>query len=595
MADPGPGGTAGRADERRRPSVPQSFQTRLTFAFTAVVALTLVLVAPVVVWRLDDFFRQQEEQRLETRAQATAQLIVRSIADEVPEGQGVVHVDPRTGQQMLNRTVGRVLGSAGLLQFAAGQVAQADIEVEFGPATQDADGGWTVDANPALRFAAHPDVTPEAGEAPDPGIKPAVAYAGRANGQEDWGVQVRLSNPYTSRATTLVSINGLLLVMAAAAFIVAVLMAVFLASRFATPITRLTEASRRLADGDLSSRVATDDVSSSTLELRALSRQFNQMADRLETSVGIIRRDRDRSRDFLADVSHELLTPIAAMRTFVELLQGPAGTDPAARGEFLESSAAQLDRLDWLAQNLLELSKLDSGLVLLDLRPDDVRGTIESAVEQQLATAERKGIGVTVALPDHPLRIRHDGPRVGQVVSNLVGNALKFTDPGGEVRVVARAEADGGVRIEVSDTGVGIQPSELPLIFDRFYRGSEMIAARSEGSGLGLAIVKSIVDMHHGTVAVESRVGQGSRFVVTLPRDPREVTEVEAPGPDSSSDAGTDDPTPKSLVAARPPNVDVSSPTADPAMNPDPSRLPLASGQAEPQTTHPPERSSPIP
>jgi signal transduction histidine kinase len=585
---------AGRTDERRRPSVPQSFQTRLAFAFTALVALTLVLVAPVLVWRLDDFFRQQEEQRLQTRAQATALLLVRSIADEVAEGKAVVHVDPDTGQVMLNTSVGQLLQDGGLLQFAAGKVAQADVEVEFGPAEQDTDGGWSVEADPALRFAAHPDVIPEAGEAPDPAIRPAVAFAGRANAQEDWGVQVRLSNPYTSRATTLVSINGLLLVMAAAAFVVAVLMAVFLASRFATPITRLTEASRRLAEGDLSSRVATDDASSGTLELRTLSQQFNQMADRLEESVGIIRRDRDRSRDFLADVSHELLTPIAAMRTFVELLQGPAGRDPAARREFLESSAAQLDRLDWLAQNLLELSKLDSGLVLLDLRPDDVRGTIESAVEQQLATAERKGIGVTLALPDHPLRIRHDGPRVGQVVTNLVGNALKFTDPGGEVRVVARAADDGGVRIEVADTGVGIQPSELPLIFDRFYRGSEMIEARSEGSGLGLAIVKSIVDMHHGTIAVESRVGDGSRFVVTLPRDPREVTEVEPPQPDAPGEEAAGEPSPKSLVTARRRNVEVSSPTADPPVNPDASPLATASGQAEPQVTHPPERSSPL-
>ncbi len=149
--------------------------------------------------------------------------------------------------------------------------------------------------------------------------------------------------------------------MAAAAFLVAVLVAAFLAHRFTVPITRLTDASRRLAEGDLSSRVATDELSSGTLELRALSTQFNQMADRLEESVGIIRRDRDLSRDFLADVSHELRTPIAAMRTFVELLQGPAGLDPAARAEFLGSSATQLDRLDWLAQNLLELSKLDSG------------------------------------------------------------------------------------------------------------------------------------------------------------------------------------------------------------------------------------------
>ena len=176
------------------------------------------------------------------------------------------------------------------------------------------------------------------------------------------------------------------------------------------------------------------------------------MADRLEESVSIIRRDRDRSRDFLADVSHELRTPIAATRTFIELLQGPAGEDTAARTEFLDSSAVQLDRLDWLAQNLLELSKLDSGLVLLELRPDDIRGTIESAVEQQLAAAERKGITLTATLPDRPIRIHHDAPRVGQVVTNLVGNALKFTRRGGEVRVTARQDASGGARASRSPT-----------------------------------------------------------------------------------------------------------------------------------------------
>jgi two-component system phosphate regulon sensor histidine kinase PhoR len=317
------------------------------------------------------------------------------------------------------------------------------------------------------------------------------------------------------------------------------------------------------------------------------------MADRLEESVGIIRRDRDRSRDFLADVSHELRTPIAAMRTFVELLQGPAGLDPEARAEFLGSSATQLDRLDWLAQNLLELSKLDSGLVLLDLRPDDVRGTIESAVEHQLAAAERKGVGLTVVLPERPLRISHDAPRVGQVVTNLVGNALKFTNPGGEVRVTARAEVDGGARIEVVDNGVGIPAAELSLIFDRFYRGTELNEARSTGSGLGLSIVKSIVDMHHGTIAVESRVGHGSRFVVTLPKDPREVTGRERAAPDAPGTGSPDGPAGRSLVRARDPKMDVSSPTGDPVVNRDPAPLSVTSDQAEPAMPAVPERSSP--
>ncbi len=569
-------------DARRRNPVPQSFQTRLTFAFMAVVALTLTLVAPVVVLRLDDFFRQQEEQRLAARSQATADLLARFITDTVGD-KAVVARDRTTGEVKLNPEVQRLLVERGVLQLAANTVAEADVRVEFGPARLDTDGTLEPDPDPSLAFAAATTVRPAPGQARDPAIKPVTAEAGRANAMADWGIRVELSSPYTSRASTLAAINGLLMIMAAAAFVIAVLVAAFLAHRFATPITRLTEASRRVADGDLGARVATDDLSSSTLELRAVSTQFNTMAARLEESVDIIRRDRDRSRDFLADVSHELRTPIAAMRTFVELLQGPAGLDPAARAEFLDSSATQLDRLDWLAQNLLELSKLDSGLVLLDLRPDDVRGTIESAVEQQLASAERKGIGLTVVLPDHPLRIRHDSPRIGQVVGNLVGNALKFTGRGGEVRVMAREEADGGARIEVVDTGVGIAAAELPRIFDRFYRGSELNEARSTGSGLGLSIVKSIVDMHHGTIAVESRVGRGSRFVVTLPNDPRKVTGLEPATPDPPDAAPEAGPAGRTLATPRAEKVDDSSPSGDPVMNPDPA--PLSTGRSPDERT----------
>jgi two-component system phosphate regulon sensor histidine kinase PhoR len=243
------------------------------------------------------------------------------------------------------------------------------------------------------------------------------------------------------------------------------------------------------------------------------------MADRLQESMSIIRRDRDRSRDFLADVSHELRTPIAAMRTFVELLQGRAGDDPAARQEFLESSAQQLERLDWLAQNLLELSKLDSGLVLLDLRPDDLRSAVESAVDQAAGAATRRGIELRSTVPDRPIRIRHDPQRIGQVVSNLVGNAIKFTSRGGTVDVAVRPLPDGA-EIEVRDTGVGIDAAELPKIFDRFYRGSGANEARGSGSGLGLAIVREVAAFHGGTVDIVEGVLGGTGFEVRLPRHP---------------------------------------------------------------------------
>lgn len=543
-----------------RPAVPRSFQTRLTIAFMGVVALTLGLVAPVVVNRLDDYFRVQEEQSLQAQATATAAILDRFIIESVGTAAVVAVVD---GKLQINPAVEAALIGDELLALTARTVAQADVRVRFGLAYVETDGSPIPNPDPDLGFDMPLDAEPGRGRARDPAIPSASAGTAHVNAVQDWGMVVTLSNPYTSRASTLAAITGLLLVMASAAFMVAVLVAAFIAHRFTTPITRLTEASRRLAEGDFTSRVTSDELSSGTLELQALSTQFNAMAGRLEESVSIIRRDRDRGRDFLADVSHELRTPIAAMRTFVELLQGPAGKDPAARAEFLDSSAVQLDRLDWLAQNLLQLSKLDSGLVLLDLRPDDVRGTIESAVEQQLAAAGRKGITLTTTLPGRPLRIHHDSPRIGQVITNLVGNALKFTRHGGEVRVTASPGADGGARIEVADTGVGIHPAELPQIFDRFYRGSEANEARGTGSGLGLAIVKSIVDMHHGTIEVESRVGHGSRFVVTLPRDPREIHEKEPAGADPER------------------KVDNSSPGDASPLNPVPAPLTTTSGRPD--------------
>ena len=279
MADPRP------ADARpsRRPSVPRSFQTRLTFAFIGVVALTLALVAPIVINRIDDYVRQQEEQSLRARAKATAVVIDQVIKTRVGNA-AIVGVDA-DGQPVLRSEVRDLLVNSDLLTAAADNVALADVSVMFGPATQDTDGTWMPDPDKRLAFTGQLDVAPIRGQARDPQISPARWPMAVLDSDPPWGMVVTLSNPYTARSTTLAAITGLVLVMAGIAFGVAVLVAAFLAHRFTTPLTRLTEASRRLAEGDLSSRVPADEVASSTTELRALSMQFNQMADRLEQSV----------------------------------------------------------------------------------------------------------------------------------------------------------------------------------------------------------------------------------------------------------------------------------------------------------------------
>lgn len=483
-------------------------------SFISVIALTLVLVTVLVLNRLDDYFTRQQTTDLEQRAE-TVSTYVQSLARTAAEGRVVVSDDRQIDEAvlliLLNRDQQRVI---------ADRLGQADVRIQFGLLASTGEGFSFIPAlaEPLLMRL---EAQPAAGQTQERTVVVSKTYP--AGGLfQPYAVEVTLSNPYTFRATALANVTGLLAAIALFALGLSVVVSTAMARRFTTPLRRLTEAARDLAEGELSRRVPASQVRAGSSELAELAVQFNTMADRLEESVAIIRRDRDRSRDFLADVSHELRTPLAALRTFNELLREGADADPDARAEFIESSGQQIERLDWLAQNLLELSKLDSGLVLLDLRPDDLRAAVESAVEQSASAARKRGMTIDLHLPTAPVRIRHDPQRIGQVVANLVANAVKFTARGGSVSVDVSATVDGA-RIDVADTGVGIDASELPHIFERFFRGSRANEARGSGSGLGLAIVKSIVDMHGGTVAVQSRVGAGSRFTVTLPRDPRLV------------------------------------------------------------------------
>jgi signal transduction histidine kinase len=503
---------------RLRRVLPRTLQARLTVAFAAVIALVLVLVSMVVLNRLDDYFARQQEADLGERHK-TVMAFVGSITDQAAGGQPVVGATGAVNT--------RVLASLSREEFRvliADRTAQADVTVRYGVSVPSGEKTLFVPAPNGTVFL--PRQAPPARGQTRESVAVTDYFAGGAVGGR-YSVEVTLSDPYTYRATAISSVTGLLVAIGLVALGLAVLVSAALARRFTNPIRQLTDASRALAEGDLTRRVPAARLRAGSSEMGELAVQFNTMADRLAESVELSHRDRDRSRDFLADVSHELRTPLAALRTFNQLLMESAGDDPDARAEFLESSAGQIDRLDWLAQKLLELSKLDSGLVLLDLRPDDLRAAVESATHQHDAVAARRGVTIDLAMPDSPIRIRHDPPRIGQVVANLVGNAVKFTARGGHVRVSVEPTADGA-RIDVTDTGVGIDPAELPHIFERFYRGSRANEARGSGSGLGLAIVRSIVDIHGGTVTVESGLEAGSRFTVRLPRDPRHVAGTPA-------------------------------------------------------------------
>jgi signal transduction histidine kinase len=281
------------------------------------------------------------------------------------------------------------------------------------------------------------------------------------------------------------------------------------------PLTSLAAAAGQMSAGDLSVRAPVRGKD----EIAQLGRQFNQMAERLEASFAELAAERDSLRRFIADASHELRTPITALRSFNELMQGPAAEDAAARAEFLAESAGQIQRLEWITGNLLNLSRLEGGLIDLDLQDQDVGELLDSTAAPFKFSAQEKGVTLVVEAPDEPLSCRCDRPRLEMALANLLDNALKFTPAGGQVRVSGRRadgsgqRADGSVQIVVEDTGIGVSPVDQPHIFERFYRGANNDAA---GSGLGLAIVQGIVQAHGGAVSVASQPGQGSRFVVEV-------------------------------------------------------------------------------
>ncbi|MBK8985554.1 MAG: PAS domain S-box protein [Chloroflexi bacterium] len=241
-----------------------------------------------------------------------------------------------------------------------------------------------------------------------------------------------------------------------------------------------------------------------------------------------IRRLETIRRDFISNLSHELRTPLASLRAVVETLQDGALDDPPAATRFLGRAEHEVETLTQMVEELLELSRIESGRVPLRLAPTAVSDLIQRPLERFRQRAEREHIALVVNVPDDLPYVLADADRVQQVVNNLVHNALKFT-PRGQITVAAFVDKDAprsigsmlanlppSVVIAVSDTGAGIAAEDLPRIFERFYKSDRARTRGQGGTGLGLAIARHIVQAHNGRIWAESKEGKGSTFYFTL-------------------------------------------------------------------------------
>jgi len=221
-------------------------------------------------------------------------------------------------------------------------------------------------------------------------------------------------------------------------------------------------------------------------------------------------------RDFVANVSHEFKTPLTAIQGFAETLLSGALDDTANRTRFVEIIREHARRLARLTDDLLKLSRIEAGRLELEIRPIRVAALVNGCVETARFKAEEKGIRIQVDLQESVPAVRGDGAQLGEVLQNLLDNAVAYTPSGGQIEV--RARSDGHeVIFTVTDTGIGIPESDLERIFERFYRVDSARSREAGGTGLGLAIARHIVDAHGGRIWVESAVGQGSRFHFSVP------------------------------------------------------------------------------
>lgn len=276
-----------------------------------------------------------------------------------------------------------------------------------------------------------------------------------------------------------------------------------LSARILRPVAAIAVTASAISETNLSQRI---DATSVDRELADLATVLNSTFSRLEAAFA-------RQTRFTADASHELRTPLTILRTHVELALARPRTEEQYR-DTLDRCMQATRRMTSIVEALLTLARADAGRLELESEPVDLAALTEECLELLEPLAQSRSITLKADL--QPALVPGDGSRLAQVVTNLLGNAVQYNRPGGEVRVSLRLHA-GWVVLAVADTGVGIPPEAQPHVFERFYRVDPARARGTGGTGLGLAICKSIVEAHQGAIEFESRPGIGTTFRVRLP------------------------------------------------------------------------------
>jgi heavy metal sensor kinase len=465
---------------------PRSIRFRLTAWYAGLLALMLIAFGGTVYFGLERYLTASLSNQLSLQSKQIADTWLQQI-NQTGENYVVSEIDEHLSPNVTNRfiRVTRLDGSR--------------LYLSKPPRDQSFD--------PAMIPRLKPPHTPGAREEHLAGDTELLIYSLPYSVAGAGTFLIEVGAPYHQIESTLHGLALIFAVILPLAVALAIGGGYVLMKRALQPVDEITRAAESITSRNLSERLPIPETGD---EIERLSATLNRMIERLEHSFRQI-------AQFTADASHELRTPLTILRGELEVALRGDELNPAAR-EVIESVLEETERLSKTVENLMTLSRLDSGELKLERSRFDLAELCRETVEQMRLLAEDKAIQLECSVPEK-IEVNADPLRIRQVLINLMDNGIKYTPAGGRVRLAITRNTDRAL-IEVTDTGQGIPMEALPHIFDRFYRVDQARSRELGGSGLGLAITKSICELHGGRIHVESQVGQGTRVCVEIPLNP---------------------------------------------------------------------------
>lgn len=493
----------------------RSVRRRLILNSLLIALVAILAVGVVTLMLVGRYFVAQEQTYLQQRADTVMPLFVELFSASQPDDlEGIITLtsfftDVRI--ELLDESMEVVIDSGP--RETGRPFLPPDVRINsgrFGMRLQD-DGSIDLVRNNSMLDVASPFATQLSltfsEETPITSISSTTLAIPLQSGESIIGF-LRLSEGPAAGEGVIRSIQNALISGSVIAFIVAVMVGSISGRQIERPLRNLKNAANAMANDDLSARAP----QSKLKEFNQLATQFNRMASQIEGDIDRLESERTVLKRMTADASHELRTPLTALKTFNTLLKDEVESPMAT--QLVAESGLQIEQLYHMTTGLLDLSRLEARLSGTEFIVSDLRSTVTATVESLRAFADNRNQQVTLSLPTSALEMAHDSDALQQAIGNIVLNGLKYSEEGSGVNVVVSAEPDKSATITITDSGMGISAEALPNIFNRFYRDP---IQKSEGTGLGLAITKEIISIHNGSISVESELGTGTTFIITLP------------------------------------------------------------------------------